>query len=84
MLQGLAFLHDSDLKYHGRLKSSNVVIDGRWACKLTDYGLHDFCEGEDEDEEMSNHAKYSGTVDFITLLRYCRFDQLRGTVNFVG
>lgn len=26
--------------WHGHLTSSNCVIDSRWVCKITDYGLH--------------------------------------------
>ena len=29
----------SDIKVHGRLKSTNCVVDGRFTCKITDYGL---------------------------------------------
>ncbi|XP_062460378.1 atrial natriuretic peptide receptor 2-like [Pezoporus occidentalis] len=47
--RGMAYLHHHKM-YHGRLKSSNCVIDDRWVCKITDYGLQsyrkeDFLEG---------------------------------------
>lgn len=32
-------LHDSPVKTHGRLKSCNCVVDARWVCRITDYGL---------------------------------------------
>ncbi|KAL3842511.1 hypothetical protein ACJMK2_020515 [Sinanodonta woodiana] len=38
-LQGLHCLHESDIRFHGKLNSSNCVVDGRFAVKLTDFGL---------------------------------------------
>ena len=35
----MTFLHNSDIKSHGNLKSSNCVIDNRWVLKITDYGI---------------------------------------------
>ena len=37
--QGMRYLHQSSVQYHGHLSSNNVVVDGRWTCKITDYGL---------------------------------------------
>ena len=37
---------------HGRLKSTNCVIDSRWTCKITDIGLFKFKDGQDENEEV--------------------------------
>ncbi|XP_031441391.1 atrial natriuretic peptide receptor 1-like [Clupea harengus] len=36
--RGISYLHQHRI-CHGRLKSSNCVIDDRWVCKITDYGL---------------------------------------------
>lgn len=38
-MQGLEYLHKTHINYHGNLKSSNCVVDSRWTCKLTDFGL---------------------------------------------
>ncbi|CAL8074971.1 unnamed protein product [Calicophoron daubneyi] len=46
IIRGLTFLHDSDLRYHGNLKTSNCVVDSRWVLKLTDFGLNAFRAGE--------------------------------------
>ena len=35
----MCFLHRSDLEVHGRLKSSNCVVDSRFTLKITDFGL---------------------------------------------
>ncbi|XP_067838451.1 atrial natriuretic peptide receptor 1-like [Heptranchias perlo] len=36
--RGMAYLHQHKI-YHGRLKSTNTVIDDRWVCKLADFCL---------------------------------------------
>lgn len=40
--KGMAAIHNSPIKFHGRLKSCNCVIDAHWVLKITDYGLRDF------------------------------------------
>ena len=40
------YMHNSDLGCHGRLKSSNCVVDNRFVLKITDYGLPAFYENE--------------------------------------
>jgi hypothetical protein len=37
--RGMNYIAQSPIKCHGRLKSSNCVIDNRWTLKLTDFGL---------------------------------------------
>lgn len=32
-------LHNSQIGSHGNLKSSNCVVDSRFICKITDFGL---------------------------------------------
>ncbi|XP_057689271.1 atrial natriuretic peptide receptor 1 [Corythoichthys intestinalis] len=39
MVKGMVFLHNSVLISHGKLKSSNCVVDNRFVLKITDYGL---------------------------------------------
>jgi len=49
-------IHKSQLKFHGRLKSTNCLLDSRLVVKITDYGLgHLRHITYDTDEEM-----YSG------------------------
>ena len=67
----MIFLHSSHIKVHANLKSSNVVIDGRWTCKLTDFGLMRFMEGQDDDPELSDHAKYSGNQLLSNTIMSC-------------
>ena len=42
----MVYLHASPIKFHGNLKSSNVLLDGRWNCKITDFGLQELHLGE--------------------------------------
>ena len=37
-VQGMNFLHKSDLKVHGNLKSKNCVVNSRWTVKIQDFG----------------------------------------------
>ncbi|GFO01810.1 guanylate cyclase [Plakobranchus ocellatus] len=50
-LQGMTYIHSTDVKSHGHLKSSNCVVDSRFVVKITDFGLHYFKEKEEELEE---------------------------------
>lgn len=52
----MVYLHESEIKSHGKLKSSNCVVDSRWVVKITDFGLTEFLAGTEEDP--SEHAKY--------------------------
>ncbi|XP_061166744.1 atrial natriuretic peptide receptor 1-like [Saccostrea echinata] len=60
--KGLSYLHKSDLRFHGNLKSSNCLIDNRWACKLTDFAPRHL-QGEDIDKEKEgDDEKYSALL----------------------
>ena len=67
LFQGLKYLHDGAIKCHGKLKSSNCVIDSRWACKLTDYGLFQLRADQETDPEISDFKRFSR-------MSYCLFD----------
>ncbi|XP_064612109.1 atrial natriuretic peptide receptor 1-like [Liolophura sinensis] len=46
IVNGMTYLHSSPLKSHGRLKSTNCVVDSRWLLKITDYGLNNMLQGQ--------------------------------------
>lgn len=39
IVEGMLYLQNTNLEYHGHLKSTNCVVDGRFMVKITDYGL---------------------------------------------
>ncbi|UYV64172.1 hypothetical protein LAZ67_2006927 [Cordylochernes scorpioides] len=43
----MQFLHDSPIKTHGNLKSTNCLVDSRWVVKIADFGLHQLKQGAD-------------------------------------
>ncbi|XP_066277279.1 atrial natriuretic peptide receptor 1-like isoform X3 [Branchiostoma lanceolatum] len=49
--KGMEYIHQSIIKYHGKLKSTKCVLDQRWVVKITDYGLKEFKFGADVLEE---------------------------------
>ncbi|XP_035692506.1 atrial natriuretic peptide receptor 1-like [Branchiostoma floridae] len=57
--KGMAFLHGTVIASHGRLKSSNCVVDSRWVVKVTDYGMGDFKCDQDDAVWESEHARYT-------------------------
>lgn len=36
----MSYLHSSNIQVHGRLKSTNCVVDNRMVVKITDFGCH--------------------------------------------
>lgn len=40
IVKGMQYLHNSEVSVHGKLRSSNCLIDGRFVLKISDYGLH--------------------------------------------
>ncbi|VDL17622.1 unnamed protein product [Hymenolepis diminuta] len=38
-VKGMEYLHSTLIKAHGRLKSTNCVINSRWVLKITDFGI---------------------------------------------
>ncbi|XP_068673835.1 atrial natriuretic peptide receptor 1-like isoform X3 [Montipora foliosa] len=57
IIKGMAYLHSTDIKSHGSLKSSNCVVDGRWVLKITDYGLNQF-RANQVNHEQGDYAKF--------------------------
>lgn len=60
IVRGMQFLHSSDIRSHGNLKSSNCVVDSRFVLKITDFGLHSLRRThhdiESDIENCNSHA----------------------------
>ena len=58
----MTYIHQSPIGCHGRLRSSNCVVDNRFVLKLTDFGLptflgqHDLDKGSDNNDFFSKHS----------------------------
>ncbi|XP_053159133.1 atrial natriuretic peptide receptor 1-like isoform X2 [Hemicordylus capensis] len=58
IVQGMAYLHQHRI-YHGRLKSTNCVIDDRWVCKISDYGLQSYRKEDSLSAFNSSHQHFT-------------------------
>lgn len=51
IIEGLNYIHNSRIEFHGRLKTTNCLVDSRFMVKLSDYGLRSLYSQLDEEEE---------------------------------
>ncbi|XP_020284969.1 guanylate cyclase 32E isoform X2 [Pseudomyrmex gracilis] len=61
IVRGMIYLHDSVIKYHGSLSTSNCLVDSRWVVKLADFGLHEF-KKDAECDSSDVIKKYHGLL----------------------
>ena len=52
------YLHSTNVKSHGHLKSSNVFIDQHWTCKVGDISMPVFREGERTNSDSTIRESY--------------------------
>lgn len=71
MFQGMIFIHESPLQYHGSLRPSNCLVDARWVVKLSDFGLKEFRRGElppSEPTALRSHVDSESLVYVFTVV----------------
>ncbi|XP_019701162.1 atrial natriuretic peptide receptor 1 isoform X2 [Harpegnathos saltator] len=56
IVRGMAYLHASEVKSHGNLKSSNCVVNSRFVLKIADFGLHELRRPMDTDIDKNSYA----------------------------
>ncbi|KAL9911404.1 speract receptor isoform 1-T8 [Glossina fuscipes fuscipes] len=57
IIRGVIYLHESPIRCHGSLCTSNCLVDSRWVVKLSDFGLFDFKKGiEDNSIDLQSIA----------------------------
>ncbi|XP_045924419.1 heat-stable enterotoxin receptor [Micropterus dolomieu] len=59
--KGMSYLHASDIQVHGRLKSTNCVVDNRMVVKITDFGCNTFLSPGRDLWTAPEHLRKQGT-----------------------
>ncbi|XP_041671715.1 heat-stable enterotoxin receptor isoform X2 [Cheilinus undulatus] len=59
--KGMSYLHASDIQVHGRLKSTNCVVDNRMVVKITDFGCNSFLSQGKDLWTAPEHLRKQGT-----------------------
>ncbi|XP_017765073.1 PREDICTED: atrial natriuretic peptide receptor 1-like isoform X2 [Eufriesea mexicana] len=64
IVRGMAYLHASEVKSHGNLKSSNCVVDSRFVLKITDFGLHELRRANyfETDDDKTSYAYWKAQL----------------------
>jgi len=65
IVSGLSFIHSTLLDYHGRLKSTNLVLDSRFTVKITDFGLQNLYSQLEAIEDREEDAAEEGEEEEV-------------------
>ncbi|XP_035987912.1 heat-stable enterotoxin receptor [Fundulus heteroclitus] len=58
--KGMSYLHASSIQVHGRLKSTNCVVDNRMVVKITDFGCNAFLSSSKDLWTAPEHLRNGG------------------------
>ena len=75
--KGLEYLHNSFLKCHGSLKSTNCVVDSRFVVKITDFGLWMLRKKKRMSMEEPKFDALHLNNNAVTLLKYAQGSVVR-------
>lgn len=59
--QGMIFIHESEIGFHGNLKSSTCLVDSRWVLQIADFGLQQLVN-KDNGPKPENESYYDGML----------------------
>ncbi|XP_068173187.1 retinal guanylyl cyclase 2 isoform X1 [Antennarius striatus] len=80
LIKGMKYLHHRDFP-HGRLKSRNCVVDGRFVLKITDYGFNELLECQKASlEERPPEDLFWTAPEFLRDLTNARKGTYKGDV----
>ncbi|XP_030376658.1 atrial natriuretic peptide receptor 1 [Scaptodrosophila lebanonensis] len=57
IVKGMSYLHNSDVEAHGKLRSCNCLIDGRFVLKISDFGLNTLTTPSDFVRDQNYYIK---------------------------
>ncbi|XP_061828717.2 retinal guanylyl cyclase 2 isoform X1 [Nerophis lumbriciformis] len=80
LIKGIKYLHHRDFA-HGRLKSRNCVVDGRFVLKITDYGFNELLDSQKAPVQQPPHEDLFWTApEFLRDLASSRKGTYKGDV----
>ncbi|KAF7478784.1 Hypothetical predicted protein [Marmota monax] len=62
--KGMSYLHSSKIEVHGRLKSTNCVVDSRMVVKITDFGCNSILLPKKEHLRQANISQKGDVYSF--------------------
>lgn len=81
----MTYLHSTDIGSHGNLSSLTCVIDHRWNCKITDYGLAHFRKlaTKTEAQKADDKPFLSRESKIVRKCTLCSFSMVIWTTLFI-